>query len=199
MKENRMENEESILFINTPDLSSLRDPDQARYNLKNSNGNSNDYYQRIQLFTLEWTKNVHPWLEGRIQLVQAYRISRGLSERSFNELAFELLSIGINLREHGLQAKSMPDGVIRLLRKIINLQKRYEKFESLFKIIRGGINGIYLHRQKSDLFNLPAFRKLISWMEIQGCEMQASRFNEWLDYFNYAGGRVTNDLMNTCE
>ncbi len=170
------------------------------YSLKAGENNSDSYYAKIKSFADEWNLSLHPWLDGRIQLLQAYRLSRGLPLRDFDELAFELLALGVMLREHADQAVFMPAGVIRLLEKLLELQERETLPEAQIKGLRGMISGIYLKSPKKIAFYTPeTVRKLVRWLNVQGAEMQARRFVEWFDYFEYAGTQVSKDLLETSQ
>ena len=120
-----------------------RQAQAVSYSLKGGSTSSSRYYTDIKAFTNLWTNSLHPWLEEILSPVQAYSTANGLQQRSFDELALELLALGVTLQEHSAQADHMPTRVIHLLQFMIKYEQSHPRFEHVSKTLRGWINGLF--------------------------------------------------------
>jgi hypothetical protein len=137
-------------------------------------------------------------LEEILNPVQVYRTANGLPPRSFDELALELLALGVTLHEHIAQAELMPTRVIRLLQFMIEFEPSHPRFEHGSKTLRGWINGLFFPKNDTAArpWSTASVQKLAVWLAVQGAEPQAQRFSEWLDYFNQAGAPASACILS---
>jgi hypothetical protein len=89
--------------------------DALTYSLRLNKPNSDEYYQRIAGLAGSWLADAGISVTGIINEYAAYRHSFHLRERNFDELAFEMLALGVELYEHGAQAAGYPYWASRLL------------------------------------------------------------------------------------
>ena len=115
----------------------------ATYDLKAGQNTSNAYTVQIAAFADHWTAGLHPDLDSWINPLLVYRIQKGLSRRSFEELSLEMLALGVALHEHAARAMALPGWAARLLKGLIACQERWPRFEQGFKNLRGLVNGLF--------------------------------------------------------
>jgi len=168
------------------------------YSLKNGSLNSAQYYRDIAAFADRWSACLHPSLDRAIAKVQAYRAAAGLPQRSFDELALELLALGVALHEHSGQAGRLPAWGKSLLETLVHFQESFPRFDGLFKTLRGAANALFdptraIQANVAD----PSMtvKKLVDWQRLVGAEAQANRLAEWLPYFDQAGPRPAAGLL----
>ena len=107
------------------------------YSLRLDTPNSDGYYQVIADFADSWLVRVRPEVLDLVTGFRAYRQSCGEPDRSDAEYLFELLALGVLLREHGREASRTPAWVERLMRLLVAIQNRYPRMERPVKVLRG--------------------------------------------------------------
>ncbi len=144
--------------------------------------NDDDYYQTISSFTDAWLEKAHKTAGLFVTSFQSWRAGQGLTVRSFNEHAFELLALGVYLREHGAQAESFPQAAALVLETLLETQQELPWAEDVVKTLRGFVNGLSdPGREKHGIISL---NRLLLWLRAQGESTKAGRFAEWQSYFN---------------
>lgn len=176
--------------------------DSLAYSLRAGNCSSNHYYADIAAFADQWIASLHPKLDEHINLVQSYRILKGLEKRNFYEMSLDLLALGVYLHEHTAQVEAMPEWIMQTLNFLIIQQNKYPDFDTLFKFLRGLFNGIYFKETgelSTQSYSITLLKKLVRWLYLQNAEIQAQRFSEWLDFFNQADSQTTHNLLSICQ
>ncbi len=171
--------------------------DPITYSLRRGSSNSDGYYHTIAAFADEWLE--HAWVRvGEcIGGFQAYRRSMELPERSFAEYAFEMLVLGVLLREHGAEAARLPVWKVRLLASLVGWQGRLPWAGGAIKRVRGWLDGVdalgWASRAGGD--DLP---RLIDWLRAQDRETQADRLAEWQGHLQSAGPQQAQTIVAQC-
>ena len=109
------------------------------YSLKADSANSDEYYRAISVFADAWLAGTAPQV---LDLVRGFRENRqacGEADRSDAEYIFELLSLGVLLREHGREACHTPGWVGRLMHWLADVQNRRPRIEKAIKALRGWV------------------------------------------------------------
>lgn len=70
--------------------------DALTYSLRLNKPNSDEYYKRIADLAERWLADARIFVTGIINEYAEYRHSLNMSERSFEELAFEMLALGLS-------------------------------------------------------------------------------------------------------
>jgi hypothetical protein len=172
------------------------------YSLQSNGHSSDQYYRDIAAFADHWLACSRETVAESVNDFRAFRQSEGLAGRSFEACAFELLALGVLLREHGRQAANLPRWSAWLLAKMVTLQGKWPGAERVIKIGRGLITGA-LHdtveqqvtsawtgHVSPDDWLTPepgAVAVLLRWLRAHGEMAQAERFTTWLDYLTTIG------------
>lgn len=170
------------------------------YSLKAGSAFSNTYYAAIAVFAGRWTEQLHPWLDEEIGRVQTYRSSHTLAVRTFDELALELLVLGVAWREHAAQAQQTPAWVMRLMQALVARQQQHPRFETLYKTLRGWLNGLFYPAVQTATRCRPSwvgFKKLLAWLFVQGADSQAARLDEWSVYLEQLDPSALEHVLRT--
>ena len=164
------------------------------YSLRAGEQNSDHYYTAVAAFADQWSARVLERYGAEIAAFREAMRAAGKKARTPAECAFEMLVLGVTLREHGRQAQQ-PNWVLRLERGLVDLQNRHPRREKAIKRLRGWVNGLF--RRKSgpplepgelDSARLAAWgAKLVGWLRAQAEDTQAGRLAEWLDWFAVTG------------
>ena len=172
------------------------------YSLHSTDHSSDRYYRDIAAFAGRWLTSTRATAAELINDFRAFRRSEGMAERSFEACAFELLALGVLLREHGRQAANLPGWSAWLLAKLVTLQGKWPGAERAIKLGRGLITGALgdtVERKAasggtgrlSPDDGLPpepeAVAALIRWLRAHGEMAQAERFTAWFDYLTAIG------------
>src|SRR5262249_55195323 len=110
------------------------------YSLKSAQGNSDEYYRVISAFAERWLESVQATLARPVADFLAFY----QAERSFAEVAFEMLARGGLRREHGAQALHRPAAPAWMLAKLVETQDRLPlpAIEKPIKTMRGLVQGL---------------------------------------------------------
>ena len=157
-------------------------PRVITYSLRVDGHNSTAYYQAIASFTDEWMESAQNAVGDLLADFRAFRQGAGLPGRSDAEYAFELLVLGVLLREHGTDAASTP-GWLALTQKILlSAQDRLPKLEGTIKVWRGWLGwfGKKLETGRSEYGDVS---RLLTWLRANGNSARADRLSQWQDYF----------------
>ncbi|MBN1312122.1 MAG: DUF116 domain-containing protein [Anaerolineae bacterium] len=171
--------------------------DPITYSLRLDSPNSDDYYRVIAIFADMWLERAWVRVEECIGGFQAYRRSMGLPERSFAEYAFEMLVLGVLLREYGDQVAELPGWKSWLLGELVRWQKRLPWAEGGFKQLRGRLAavGTRAHRQRGSAHDVP---RLLNWLRAQGRNAQAGRLDEWQTYLGSVQPQRAHQIVDQC-
>ncbi len=103
------------------------------YSLQTGALNSDEYYRAISVFADSWLARTRPEVCDLVAGFRAYRQSHGEADRSDAEYLFELLALGVLLREHGGEAGRTPRWAERLLGRLLSIQNRQPRIEGAIK------------------------------------------------------------------
>jgi uncharacterized protein len=158
--------------------------------------NDDDYYRTITSFTDTWLGKAHESAGTLVESFQTWRKVQGLAVRSFGEHAFELLALGVYLREHGAQAENFPQAAALLLETLVETQNELPWAEDVVKTLRGLVNG--LSDPGSTGHGIIKLDRLLLWLRAQGENTKAGRFEEWQTYFNSLERTVSEQALALC-
>lgn len=152
------------------------------YSLKLSTSNSDEYYQTISIFAERSIDRIKLHYPDIISGFRDYLHKTGLSDRSEPEVAFELLALGVFLKEYRDEAHRFPSWSNYLLNLLIALRSHWPKTEAISKMLTGWVNGLASYIPgKSGKDN--EILELISWLKASGENIKAERFKKWNEYF----------------
>src|SRR5574341_2201329 len=159
------------------------------YSLRREAQNSDDYYRAIARVADEWTARAVRRLKDVVITFRLFRQEagskipfRGLSDRSEAEYAFELLALGVLLREHGAEAARSPEWWTRAQGWLVRAQERWPRAEALVKTARGWLGWIG-RRMRARRADGGDAARLIAWLKANGEDAKAERLAQWQDFF----------------
>ena len=169
------------------------------YSLRLAERNSDDYYRAIAAFADGWLAEVLSDA-ATLRLIEgfrSFRCERGQADRSDAEYAFELLALGVLLREHGREAGRLPGRLARALNLLVKAQERWPKLESMIKTLRGWA-GWLARRAGAERTTSGDVDRLIFWLKANDDTAHARRLAQWQDYFAGSGPRPTPQAIAHC-
>jgi hypothetical protein len=167
------------------------------YSLRLDAPNSDGYYRTIASFTDSWLRQASPEVIDLVNGFREYHQSRGEVDRSDAEVLFELLALGVNLREHNKEASRMPRWAERLLNWLVSIQSRYPRTESLVKVLRGWL-GWLADQLPGKERSVDIIGQTIAWLGANDESAKEKRFSEWREYFNSKGETFTQNAISCC-
>jgi hypothetical protein len=169
------------------------------YSLRLAERNSDDYYRAIAAFADGWLAEVLSDA-ATLRLIEGFRSfrrERGQVDRSDAEYAFELLALGVLLREHGREAGRLPNWTAHALNLLVNAQERWPKLENVIKAWRGWAGWIARHlgpgRESCE-----DVERLIAWLKANDDTAHARRLAQWQEYFADLGPRPARQAIAHC-
>ncbi|MBI5291270.1 MAG: DUF116 domain-containing protein [Chloroflexi bacterium] len=155
------------------------------YNLRLNGRDSDDYYRTVAAFADHWLAGVLS--DGDvcqiIARIRADRQKRGEPDRSDAEYAFEMLALGVLLRQHGGEAARLPGWWLRVQRWLVDWQVRWPAAEATLKQWRGWLNGLSV-RFGGPPADREDVRRLIAWLRANGETAKAGRLEQWQRWLN---------------
>ncbi len=163
------------------------------YSLKDTQKNSDRYYQQIADFTDEFLAQaeslVRPLVDRYIDFIATHQIE---IPRSFDEYAFELLLVGVLWREYAPDAVKINWTSRNILTGLVRARRKSALLKPGIDVLRGWLGQAALpvsfHRREKDVhpqFTLPNLRKLTGWLEAAGdFREETARIRQWLEYFS---------------
>lgn len=156
------------------------------YSLKCDYSNSDRYYSDIKSLTDKWIMQVNDSLTDLVNIFKLDCLRCGRSIRSMNLSAFDLLALGVMLREHGATADQLPKWWLYISTKLVDIQGRKPYFQSLIKVARSLLNGL-AYRKISHSKSRRDLRNFEEWLVAMGENTKAERFFEWILCFQRIG------------
>jgi uncharacterized protein len=148
------------------------------YCLKPNASNSDDYHHVISAVADSWLSVSIPQVADLIHGFGQYRRERGETDRSDAEYAFELLTLGVLLREHGHEAALLPGWAARLLAWLVDIQNRQPRLEKAIKRLRGWFAWVGRHLPTRAETADP-LGHLLTWLAADGETAKKQRLAEW--------------------
>ncbi|MCL5995637.1 MAG: DUF116 domain-containing protein, partial [Chloroflexi bacterium] len=154
------------------------------YSLRGDEQTSDGYYRAIAALAQEWMPGAAFTARESIALFRAHRLAACYQDRSDAEYAFELLVLGVLLREHGGEAMRLPRWKAWLLIQLIKAPGRWPISEQTAKKLRG-----WLGWQRKPTANREGrnVARLMMWLRATGQESRADRLSQWQGYLASAG------------
>ena len=173
-------------------------PPILTYSLKPTTDNSDEYYQTISAFADVWNENLKNKTADILTGIREYPQNKSESDRSDEERAFELLALGVFLREYSQEAHRFPHWSNKVLILLVSARNRWPKTEALNKILTGWVDGLatFMPGKRSKDGN--DILELISWLKANGENIKAERFNQWYDYFHNSCNPSLRDAERVC-
>jgi uncharacterized protein len=166
------------------------------YSLRLGADNSGGYYDSISAFADEWEKMARLAVGDLIADFRKERLDRDLPDRAPSVCAFDLLVIGVLLREHGAESRALPGWGKGILHRLVMAQERWPKFEGLFKTLRGMIYKA-VSPGSNPKYTQNALDGLISWLDAVGESTQSARIIEWSQFFQEHD--ITDNAIQCCQ
>lgn len=167
------------------------------YSLKADSQNSDEYYRTITSFADSWLTQATPQVLDLVNGFREYRQSRGEADRSDSEYIFELLALGVYLRERGKEASHMPEWTGRLIGRLVSMQNRYPQLEKLIKAVRGWL-GWAANQAAGRKGSVDRVSHLKNWLKANDESVKAERFEGWRAYFESKGTSFTQTAISCC-
>jgi hypothetical protein len=167
------------------------------YSLRLDAPNSDEYYRTIAAFADSWLKQASPEVIDLVNGFRAYRLSRGEVDWSDAEVLFELLALGVLLREHKAEASRMPRWAERLLGQLVSIQNQYSWTEAVVKVLRGWL-GWLADQLPGREREVDVIGQMIAWLGANDEPAKEKRFGEWHKYFNSQDDAFTQTAVSRC-
>lgn len=158
-------------------------PRTITYSLREKAPDSDNFYAAISAFADEWTARTLPGVADLVDGFRTERAGRGLSDRPPASCAFDLLALGVLLREHGGESARLPKWGESLLRGLLEVQERWPTGEAPVKAARGLVHWLARALDGRRTAAGSGLDGLLAWLRATGEDTPAGRLEEWRDYF----------------
>jgi hypothetical protein len=152
------------------------------YSLCGETNTSDNYYRAIAGWVDEWLPGAAKSMVDIIAGFRKYRTDLGHPDRTDAECTFELLVLGVLLREHGGEAERWPDWATWALELAIHAPEHWAKLEPASKQMRGWVGNLARRAADGNHNSGMDVDQLVSWMRANGQGTRADRLDEWCDY-----------------
>lgn len=157
-------------------------PKIITYSLLADEATSDCYYTAIADLADQWVPSTSRAFTDILSDYRTYQRLAGLPERADMEYLFELLVLGVMLREHGGAAERFPLLIARLMRQLIALAGRYPRLEQRVKRLRGWLAWLGRQLSRGDRRCGRDVARLLEWMRAHGLASRADRLETWRQY-----------------
>jgi hypothetical protein len=153
------------------------------YSLRLDQPDSGDYYRDVAGFADAWQEAAVQENAGLIAGFRDYRREHDLPDRSDGEYAFELLAVGVLLREHDVDIARMTGFTRATLKGLVSMQKRWPPTETAVKRLRGWTAALarQFSRGQAGLAGKTTLPGLLEWLRANEENGKADRLAEWQD------------------
>jgi hypothetical protein len=167
------------------------------YSLRRGAQNSDEYYRVVAQYADDWTAHAVRVMRDVIIGFRLFRQEAGLPDRSEAEYAFELLALGVLLRERGAAASRSPAWWMRTHRWLVDAQERWPRYEDALKATRGWLGWLgrrtSARRAKGDEIS-----RLMAWLKANGEDAKADRLVQWQVFFESLGPAPGGKIIARC-
>jgi hypothetical protein len=167
------------------------------YSLRRDAQNSDEYYRAIARFADEWAARAVRAMKDVVASFRLFRQEANLPDRSDAEYGFELLALGVLLREHGGEAARAPGWWVRAQSRLVEVQERWPRAESVVKKARGWLGWIG-RRTSARRANGGDATRLIAWLRANGEDAKANRLSQWQDFLETLGAPAARHITARC-
>ena len=154
-------------------------PKLITYSLRLDQPDSSAYYAGIAAFAAAWQESAIRETAKLIAGFRKQRLAHGLPDRSDDEYAFELLTIGVLLSEHGADMARMTAFTRAVLKKLVGIQKRWPPTEKMIKHLRGWTAALARMATPSRPAAKPDLPDLLDWLRANEENGKADRLAQW--------------------
>jgi hypothetical protein len=168
------------------------------YSLALGARNSDDYYRTIAAFADDWLASSLPLVPEITADFRAFLKHAGLPGRSDMEIAFEMLVLGVLLREHGREAALHPAWYLHLMQNLLQVQANSARFETAIKFCRGLIGGIgrWIKIPETEIAGV---RRLTTWLRANGEGSRARRLDQWGEFLASLEEPRSRNILLRCQ
>jgi hypothetical protein len=126
-----------------------------------------------------------------------YLHKSGIPIRTEEEVAFELLALGVFLQQYHEKAHGLSEWSFHVLTFLADLRVRWPKSEVITKKITGWVNGMTksLPNRKA---NGNKILELIAWLKSSGENLKAERFQQWRDFTQTSVIPTSEEVFRIC-
>jgi len=165
-------------------------PKIITYSLRLDQPDLGDYYRDIAGFADAWQKAAIQDTASLIAGFRDFRREHDLPARSDGEYAFELLALGVLLREHAVDIACMANFTRATLKGLVSLQKRWPSMESAIKRLRGWAAEL-ARLFASKRAGMASLAGLLEWLRANEENGKADRLAQWQNYLDGNASGVT--------
>ncbi len=159
------------------------------YCLREGALDSDGFYAMLATFADDWTERTLPGVADLVDGFRSEHAQRGLPDRPPASCAFDLLVLGVLLREHGRESVGWPGWAERFMRTLLSIQERWLWSKDFVKVLRGIV--YYVSRLWDGRTGTSvSIDSLLAWLRATGEATCASRLEEWLKFFRGRGNEV---------
>jgi len=169
------------------------------YSLRLDQPDSDAFYRAVSAYARDWLAGALPQAAETITGFRQYRLGGNLPDRSDAEYAFELLALGVLLREHGQEASSLPDFAIRSLNSLLKIQERWPRSESLVKVLRGWVGWLGRHSRRSSVASPDPLGRIILLQRATSEDGRAERLAQWQAWCLAGGAERTGRVLSLSQ
>ena len=168
------------------------------YSLRLGARSSAEYHRTIAAFADGWIASTLPQVADVARDFQAYLKESGQAERSETEIAFEMLVLGVLLREHGADISLQPAWYLNLMENLVRLQTVWPRLEPVVKTCRGLAGGIWTRRALRES-GPSGVTGLNAWLRANGEEGRARRLEQWEAFLTTLGDPRPQQVLLRCR
>jgi uncharacterized protein len=169
------------------------------YSLLGDAAASDGYHRAIATLAEQWMADAQRTMADDCANFRVYRQHRKLVQRTDAEYTFELLVMGVLMREHGREASRWPALPMWVMRRLIWLAGRWPRLEPQTKKLRGQVGRlgrIWASARHGGRQNLP---RLITWLRANGQATQADRLDEWRKFLEPCTNATSREVVNRTQ
>lgn len=167
------------------------------YSLRQAEEDSGEYYRDISAFADAWLAEAAHESSDLIASFRAFRLSRGDTDRSDGEYAFETLVMGVLWREHGDEVAGLPIWLVYALDMLLKTQKKWPRSEKYIKNLRGWVGWMARRWSKAKPYNT-SVDTLVVWLRANGEDGRANRLAQWQDYLETCKSHEKQAFISHC-
>jgi uncharacterized protein len=165
------------------------------YSLRDDNKTSDCYYQAVRDLDEQWTPGATHGVTDIIAGFRAHRQSLGKKGRADEACMFELLALGVMLREHGGEAARLPFWARWALRALIKLPSYARGTEALAKKLRGWMGWFGMRGRNGLRHGGHDVARLLAWLRAHGQDARAQRLEQWRAFLETRDGDVAETIV----
>ncbi|HEY3342187.1 MAG TPA: DUF116 domain-containing protein [Anaerolineae bacterium] len=169
------------------------------YSLHGDATTSDGYYRAIATLAEQWMPIAESTMADVCATFRLYRQHRQLAQRTDAEYTFELLVMGVLMREHGREASRWPALPLWVMQRLIKLAGRRPRLEPLTKKLRGQVGQLsrfWASARHGGRQDLP---RLIVWLRANGQASQADRLDEWRMFLEPCTNASSREVMDRAQ